>query len=724
MADASQIQACDRCHRRKTRCDKGRPECDPCTKARAACIYSQRVKEPMYSRSFVQRLERRVRQLEAANLALKAASPADMETTRAEGEEAHGLSTSAAVAQEVSFLSTSAAGDRLFLGPTSGIIFASLVKAGIIHDSEQAITPPTTALSAHRSPGMEDWCSDDNKLPPEHLSRSLVEAYLAHDHLAYPFLHAGAIRTAVDCMYNGTTLAQTHAFEAFMFHMILAIATSQASKLNWTAFPDAQTHHQMATKYLNTVLCEGGLRALQAMLLLCQFQLTNSTRDASANRHLSHRHFLAGLWHIVGISARMCLELGLHREAMYQVARTNSTPGGPSCISPDAEDHAIRRLCFWCVFALDRVVSITLGRPLAICREDIDVEMPTIDGNGSVSPAAPTLGDQHPSPTTAPSYSTALFIHITRYRDICGRCLTMLHRGSRSVVQSESDRLRIHDELAAELQSWRADTNNLHLFEVDLSTPLTESRSSFRCKAWYELLYHNGILLLYRPSYSTTSQSGDEANRHIFSSAKESITLYSYLFSSRKINFSWMVLHAVFVAGISYIHALTRHFRAKRQQNSGGLNLRFQLAREPTLVEIVNDCRACSNVLVAVSERCNAQKNCHEVFDRLSDALVKDAVDALSDSRRHSSGSIDISAAPAAAVAPFASDADGQMQGVSVEPVTTTGSADTALRECLPELHRMYDAQWCDDAILQLSTDWFNEIVADNGTLAYEWNPE
>jgi hypothetical protein len=43
-------------------------------------------------------------------------------------------------------------------------------------------------------------------------------------------------------------------------------------------------------------------------------------------------------------------------------------------------------------------------------------------------------------------------------------------------------------------------------------------------------------------------------------------------------------------------------------------------------VDIVGVTRACSNVLVAVAERWNTQRHCHEVFDRLSDAILMDAV--------------------------------------------------------------------------------------------------
>jgi hypothetical protein len=228
-------------------------------------------------------LETRIRQLEATNRSLQAARsvPTDVASSDAEVDAETHTSRAAAASQEVVFLSTSVAGDKLFLGPTSGILLSSLVHAGVIEHEG----PETEHV---HSPRPQIWNPDDkdDDLPPEKLARDLVEAYLAHDHISYPFLHPAAIHAAVDCMYNGTSADRlhTHSFEAFMFNMILAIASSQASKLNWHAFPGAHTHHQRATRYLNRVLCHGGVRALQAMLLLCQFQLTNSTRESSASK--------------------------------------------------------------------------------------------------------------------------------------------------------------------------------------------------------------------------------------------------------------------------------------------------------------------------------------------------------------------------------------------------------------------------------------------------------
>ncbi|CAM1504986.1 Fc.00g106230.m01.CDS01 [Cosmosporella sp. VM-42] len=667
---------------------------------------------------FFDSLERRIQQLEAENRLLAAAAITDLDGTGAERTSTeqvdqhprrrstwNGDLSSANdddVANEVSFLSTSAGGDRQFLGSTSGILLASLVKAGITVTANR----PTEATSSS---------AVSLALPSKQLARGLVEAYLAHDHLAYPFLHPRAVRATVDHIYSDAGLSRTNSFEAFMLNMILAISTSQVYKFNWQGLPGAETHHQRATAYLNTVLCEGGLRALQAMLLLCQFRLSSSTKDASGS-----------LWHIVGIAARMCFELGLHREAMYRLSKSNLPSGNTSCLSPTFEENKVRRRCFWSVFALDRVVSITLGRPLAIFLEDLDLELPTEDLDEETSPSESSTGDES---WIAPSYRTALFVHLVRYRDICGRCLTSLHRGSRT-ARTEAELDQIRSNLAAELRSWRADTNSLNLPEIDLLSRLAEARSSFRSKAWYELLYHNGVLLLYRPSASTVSVSRDGASlQKVFAAAKEAITLYAYLLRSRKINFSWITMHAVFMAGLSYVFALSRHFREKRRRphisEAESYGIPTQLAEEPTIVDIVNSCRACSNVLVAASERCNAQKNCHEVFDRLSDAVLADAVAALSghlppDISLRSAHESDVLMEGAQAEMTEAGSVTYQMPSHTNANSNIGQSApsnaapplavDNALRDCFPDLQHMYDAWWGDDVILQLSSDWPGEI--------------
>lgn len=342
---------------------------------------------------------------------------------------------------------------------------------------------------------------------------------------------------------------------------------------------------------------------------------------------------------------------------------------------------------------------------------------------------------------------TAVFVHVVRYRDLCGRFLTSIHRSSRGTAHPGFELRKTRDDFALELEAWRADTKSLHLPELDLSSLIAEARSSFRSNAWYELLYHNAILLLYRPAPTVSLLNALGDIPRLLSSAEQAIKLYSYLFRSRKINFSWVVLHAVFMAGLTYVYAVSRHIREKRK-DSHYTPIPARLPQDPTVVEIANTCRACSQVLVAASERCNAQKNCYEVFDRLSDAVLADAVDLIAgkftqpspdaEAGTHWSdpnlvrNSLNAGAPPtpstsctADAYAPHVNQSsasnESQQHGSHMsngmqQPYTesTFGvpplATDNALRDCFPGLRQIYDAQWGDDAILHLSMDWLGDI--------------
>lgn len=401
--------------------------------------------------------------------------------------------------------------------------------------------------------------------------------------------------------------------------------------------------------------------------------------------------------------------------------------------------------CIW--LRLVRIVSITLGRPLAICSDDIDVKLPEVSIGRPASSEAAMDNDDQDMLQSDQNSRTVIFVHIVRYRDLCGRFLTSLHRSSRSTAHAGFELRKTRDEFALELEAWRTDTTSLRLPELDLSSLIAEARSSFRSNAWYELLYHNAILLLYRPTPNVSLLDALGDIPRLLSSAEQAIKLYSYLFRSRKINFSWVVLHAVFMAGLTYVYAVSRHIREKRK-DSHNTPIPAGLQQDPTVVEIANTCRACSQVLVAASERCNAQKNCYEVFDRLSDAVLADAVDLVAGKFTQPSQDAEAgthrsalnlarntfnAGAPPTPSTSYTTDTHGSnanqrmasdksqqhsslMGDGMQQPYTecTFGvpplATDNALRDCFPGLRQIYDAQWGDDAILHLSMDWLGDI--------------
>ena len=68
-------------------------------------------------------------------------------------------------------------------------------------------------------------------------------------------------------------------------------------------------------------------------------------------------------WRTIGIAARQCYELGLHRAETYATF-------------PDPEQQSIATKTFWSVYVLDRRWSFGTGMPFAMQDADIDPNIP------------------------------------------------------------------------------------------------------------------------------------------------------------------------------------------------------------------------------------------------------------------------------------------------------------------------------------------------------------
>ncbi|OGM49837.1 putative Fungal specific transcription factor, partial [Aspergillus bombycis] len=689
------MHACDRCHRRKSKCDKALPVCGPCQKAGVTCRYVDRTKG---HQQLLEKLQRRLKHVEATNRSLAAKlashnSSAGQIETNGDGNEVgseipalnDGLGGATPrlheregdendVIEEVTFLSSGAGGEQHFLGSASGVFLASLVSATMVSSQSQGTHergsrgrrssrfPPVSPLTTASS--------EASALPPEQVARNLHRAYFEHDHLCYPFLHRETTLCALDQAYQDPAFLEQDAFASLAFDMILAIATASVHKFNIEALPDAEAYQIRATQRLNEVMRDGGIQALQALLLLCQYRMTNSIQDTSTS-----------LWHIVGVASRMCFELGLHREQTYRLTETTDASNKTTNVTILCE---IRRRCFWCVVAMDRIVSITLGRPLAIHLQDVEVALPDSSLDASLDRG---------NIDCAPFSRTALFVHIVRYRIICGDILSALHNTSSRTKGDATSALAARDKLADDLGQWHHETATLSLPEIDLSNPLLGGQSSYRAREWYELLYYNALLMLYRPSPALSLASPHDAGvlQTIFVAAKQAITLYSHLHRSRRINYTWITLHSVFMAGLSYVYAVGRHFRSRKRRTPGSTSSLLQ--SDPTIIELVHDSRACSNVLVGISERWNVTKHCHDVFNRLTDAMLADAIEYHS----HSAAAQPKSEALGPNEPLLSVDVTGVSATSNIstfpswdinDPTPSSLGVDSVLRECFDDLRR------------------------------------
>ncbi|KAG4277802.1 hypothetical protein FPRO04_07045 [Fusarium proliferatum] len=569
--------ACDRCHRRKVRCDKIQPQCGPCKRADVACEYA--VSEHQLRRRNVQKLERRIRELMDCNEGLTQQLRRSEDVTRrsedvarrsedverGEASVVQDTPGDGEVAEEVIQMSLIAGGGHHFVGSTSGLLLANLLQS-----RPQPSSSLTTSWKPNSLPGLSSPQTNSG-LPPKTLASELLKAYCSHDHLCYPFLSTKSLYRSLDAVYEDSSTKDP--VDAFFVDMTLAIGTAQVHKFNWNGVYDAETHYNRAMTRLADVLARDGIERLQALLLVCQYRMGTTSSNTTTS-----------VWHLIGVAARTCLEMGLHRAATYALPRTLDEPTR----KVKEEEMETKRRCFWSLVALDRVTSLALGRPLALQLEDIDVDLPPSSTADQLPEDSSPLSS---APYGTPQYraATSVFVHIVRYRLICGKIINALHRSAKHVTFPNTSYDEMRTALARELQEWHTETANLPLVKSDTAASPV-SGSSFRSEEWYRLLYHNGMLMLFRPSPCLNDAAVNSlALQNIYDSAREAISLYASLHRSRKLNYSWITMHSVFLAGLSYIFALRHHFSGSEPQ-------RARLHTTPTINQVVNDTRACSKV--------------------------------------------------------------------------------------------------------------------------------
>jgi hypothetical protein len=210
------------------------------------------------------------------------------------------------------------------------------------------------------------------------------------------------------------------------------------------------------------------------------------------------------------------------------------------------------------------------------------------------------------------------FVEIISLRRISGRVHQSLHMNVSLRQLAYEDKVRLREDLFNELTGWR---QRLDTLVLDVFNPNHNSLSPFLTRAWYDVIYFNAAITLHRPSPlfpfdSRPDAFEDLANmRKLWTFSRSSVLKYSELLQQRRLNYSWITLYAVFMAGLSYVYSVSRISKIARQPSE-----------VVSYMDVISDTRLCSNILVAICERWNDARRSCSIFDRLSMAAIQEAV--------------------------------------------------------------------------------------------------
>lgn len=456
-----------------------------------------------------------------------------------------------------------------FLGQSSGITLARLVMAAIRVDAlpatprfpeQRPCDPSTTALAAKAS------------LPPRHAADHLVDVYFQYRTLHLPIVDRKQVQEALDnaYLYNSGRELPERVIEKDVFtaYMVLAIALCDLSNSSGGRPSQSEGCFRSAIAWIEKVITysKSELETLRVILLLAQFVALCPSQGS--------------LWHLTGTALRLCIDMGLHWETEEQ------------SLHMDQYVLQDRRRLWYTTYQFDRVLCITLGRPFGIIDESMRVPLP----DPWAVPHSPPGHELHEFDINHQQAHNHLFI------------LSQLESEIKHVQHSQDWTPKIAYP-RANYAAWVKDIQpRLEKWYESIPQPSKAHPSSiFAHQAYWNSIYNNSILLLYRPNAIILPTSTDALFKS-FEASSKFISSVKILQREGKVEILWKAVHQLFMAGLGVIYGLW-HSREIRDCNSIGHS--------------ISTLQSCTSTLSAMSENFPGAAGCRDAFDTLSSATIE-----------------------------------------------------------------------------------------------------
>ncbi|KAF2830534.1 hypothetical protein CC86DRAFT_162661 [Ophiobolus disseminans] len=374
-------------------------------------------------------------------------------------------------------LMRSVPGDKLsgFVGSASGIFFIKSVYSAIRNSQNMAPTAGETPVS-DVVPGEDDQLPSilphaserlwkDDEIASTHAStvsfQDLVElsgSYFANWHMFYPFLHAPTVLDHFE-QFSCDESSNLNAFNDLRVVILRSIMSISLAD-------QRQADHPNKSQYPKEVVFSSYDQAVDSL----QHVLTSPTSLLGLQAAISVQLFLVSMLRLNaasrlgGLINRMALQLGLHR-----------CPTRYSSFS--AGEKEIRQRIFWTLYAIDRFICQSMGLPLGINDDDVDVCFPTTERHSN---------GRHE--LLSGSFQLKLLDFIARESRLRGDIIELRNK-SLHYVQKDPDQATA---IAAKLAQWWNDIEELQ--DADHNQRL----SSYHLTT-LKLLKHEAIISLHRP---------------------------------------------------------------------------------------------------------------------------------------------------------------------------------------------------------------------------------
>ncbi|KAJ3546089.1 hypothetical protein NM208_g2185 [Fusarium decemcellulare] len=176
----------------------------------------------------------------------------------------------------------------------------------------------------------------DHPLAPEYLT-----SYFDHVHSCLPFLSE---KEPTEFLVRQRLSSD---MDSPILPMVLAVGAILRPGRNPITAYNAIVFHNAAMESFESLPPSSSIQTVQFLLLATIFSMYSPTGGST--------------WHLLGLAIQVSITLGLHHRRGIVLQR---------------EDRPVAENIFWSTYILDRLISATLGRPYGIVDQDITTELP------------------------------------------------------------------------------------------------------------------------------------------------------------------------------------------------------------------------------------------------------------------------------------------------------------------------------------------------------------
>lgn len=388
-------RACDRCKRRKVKCNGVQP-CALCVVAKTTCSY-----DSVYTRGQAPVIEES--SLLESNDVSQYAGPTPSATSSAvsntvQVQEAtfppatdarpsrrtRRQSPGAAIVQPATSSQDESPEPSQtdlqghYIGPASGVSFLLRVQKRL-HQSISFSNASTIFTFGDSPLELPDFEPSFCMMLPREDAQNLLARYFDFAMPTYRFLHRPTIQKYLDEFYDTLGIMhdkQSAPAKIALLFMVFCHARVYMPYDNRPGPEDLSTRYFLAAQHqLERERGSICLISVQARLTQCYYLLTQS--------RINH------CWSLFGTVSHLALAIGLNRH------RRPSAVGGISVLEAEG-----RRRTFWCAYTLDSYLSVALGRPRSFHDDDIDAHLPTCVDDDAITKDAIQLDASRGSSST------------------------------------------------------------------------------------------------------------------------------------------------------------------------------------------------------------------------------------------------------------------------------------------------------------------------------------